>query len=638
MTSSAPRRTTASPWATPTNNATAVLASTDGGVTWRTKGFFPTGEFPGALACTSTDDCLAAGSRSINYVGRGAIFATTNGGADWRTEKLPTIVKSLAAISCSSASHCVAVGDGPRDPKVIGDPSLPIIVTTTNGGATWAAVEPPAGLQALGGVSCGSAEDCLAVGSGTGGTGAVLATTDGGTHWTVLTLPSSAGVVYAVSCRSALDCAAVGGAETPTLITTSTGGATWDVKTTHKGGSLDDVSCASTSDCLAVGNSNSNGVAYATMNGGSSWTSETVPRGQMLLNSVSCPATSDCAVVGATADNVGDAMATKNEGARWEAGTVPGGIADLRAVSCPSTSDCTAVGDFVGGDGAILSTRNGGATWQLKTAPGGVGLHSVSCPSTNDCVAVGRTDDNFSGGVGAIVATTNGGVTWRLKASFAGIWRLTGVSCASTRDCVAVGVDQAVFRRDLRDDQRRCHMEARACTGRPVSSLASLARRRPNAWLWRVDTPTSLSPRTADSDWKLTASSGGLRAVSCASTTDCVAVGSRGLVGAVFTTRHGGAKWAAKAVGTPSAYVALLGVSCASTTDCVAVGIRSGKTGVVVTTTNGGARWGVTTLRSAKLALEGVSVASPGYAQAVGSGLAGSVIIGERPAAAKSAQ
>ena len=102
-------------------------------------------------------------------------------------------------------------------------------------------------------------------------------------------------------------------------------------------------------------------------------------------------------------------------------------------------------------------------------------------------------------------------------------------------------------------------------------------------------------------------------------------------MGAVFTTRRGGDRWAPKAVGSPAAFVSLRDVSCASTMDCVAVGIRAQKTGVVVATTNGGERWAVTTVPSAELELEGVFVASPGYAQAVGSGLAGSVIIGERP-------
>jgi hypothetical protein len=70
----------------------------------------------------------------------------------------------------------------------------------------------------------------------------------------------------------------------------------------------------------------------------------------------------------------------------------------------------------------------------------------------------------------------------------------------------------------------------------------------------------------------------------------------------------------------------------------VAVGIGAQQTGVVVATTNGGANWVVTTVPLAMLDLHGVSVASPRYVQAVGSGLAESVIIGERPAGTTSAQ
>jgi hypothetical protein len=82
----------------------------------------------------------------------------------------------------------------------------------------------------------------------------------------------------------------------------------------------------------------------------------------------------------------------------------------------------------------------------------------------------------------------------------------------------------------------------------------------------------------------------------------------------------------------PNSSVPMRGVSCVSTKDCVAVGIGAQQTGVIVATTNGGANWVVTTVPLAMLDLHDVSVASPGYVQAVGSGLAGSVIIGERPA------
>ena len=58
----------------------------------------------------------------------------------------------------------------------------------------------------------------------------------------------------------------------------------------------------SSSDCWAVGSESANvgaGFVVATINGGSTWSSETVPSGIGPLYAISCTAASDCEAVGA---------------------------------------------------------------------------------------------------------------------------------------------------------------------------------------------------------------------------------------------------------------------------------------------------------------------------------------------------
>ena len=88
-------------------------------------------------------------------------------------------------------------------------------------------------------------------------------------------------------------------------------------------------------------------------------------------------------------------------------------------------------------------------------------------------------------------------------------------------------------------------------------------------------------------------------------------------VGVVLSSRDGGATWTSS---TPPAGVAdLSGVSCASSSDCMAVGYGSSG-GVVVTTTDGGATWTSSTLPAESGLLTAISCSSPSTCMAVGDG------------------
>jgi photosystem II stability/assembly factor-like uncharacterized protein len=214
--------------------------------------------------------------------------------------------------------------------------------------------------------------------------------------------------------------------------------------------------------------------------------------------------------------------------------------------------------------GEIWSTSDGGSSWLQGGPTNDSGLDSVSCPSTTDCVAVGLNSDS-NAPVAAF--TSDDGSSWTAGAFSRGVHDLLDVSCGSTTHCIAVG----------QNGLDRC--SATGCTA--VGDINSAA----------VELTTN-----GGASWTLVASPlwvHELKAVSCPSATECVAVGNEnpsdgGGAAAVYTL-DGGRTWYPGLLGTLQ-ITDLEDVSCPSVRDCVAVG-SVGSTPSVVFTTNGGQSW-----------------------------------------------
>ena len=107
---------------------------------------------------------------------------------------------------------------------------------------------------------------------------------------------------------------------------------------------------------------------------------------------------------------------------------------------------------------------------------------------------------------------------------------------------------------------------------------------------------------------------------SCASATDCVAVGDALTSGIAEETTDGGQVWSPGTL--PSNVTILQGASCYTTSDCVAVGTEQVTLGhffgAIVTSTDGGANWTSRTAPANNFALKGVSCTSDGTCVAVG--------------------
>ena len=279
---------------------------------------------------------------------------------------------------------------------------------------TWTSQTVPSTAGELHDVSCPTVSDCYTVGgNGESPGNTVIATTDGGTRWTTQTLPSTAGYLDGIACPSPSTCYAVAPG---TLVTTTDGGSMWDnITSSPTFPSMNSIVCPSTSTCYGVGGD----TIFFTTDSWTTWTSQTEDVAGGDLDGIACPSLSDCYAVG---DGGGDSetpvpssfiFATTDGGTTWTSQTLPTGapttwsptgVATLYDISCPSTTVCYSVGWNGGSSGLTLGTTDGGATWAiLSESTATDSVESISCPSTSDC---------YSTGLNNIFATTDGGSTW----------------------------------------------------------------------------------------------------------------------------------------------------------------------------------------------------------------------------------
>jgi photosystem II stability/assembly factor-like uncharacterized protein len=340
------------------------------------------------------------------------------------------------------------------------------------------------------------------------------------------------------------------------------------------------------------------------------------------LDSVSCASTSDCVAIGYGA-KPGTSYSTADAGSSWSRSALPASFFSiLDSVWCPSKSDCVVVGapEGTSRSGAAYTT-DGGASWTPGQLPPGFVALGLSCPSTRDCVTVGlrKTSSNTAtrqaGTQRASIAyTSDGGASWSAVV-FPSVWfNVDAVSCASTSHCVALGY----INDDARDsigaafstDGGRSWTQGALPAGfsDPQSGGASAAVSCPTTSDCVAVVNQEVTGRydvgvafTADggSSWSegtLPLGLAGLQDVSCLSRTDCVAVGGAGAEGtrtvaaALFTT-DGGATWSAAQV--PTGLRPFWSVSCRSHSDCTAVGFLGGSPALVPAafTTDGGKSW-----------------------------------------------
>jgi hypothetical protein len=233
-------------------------------------------------------------------------------------------------------------------------------------------------------------------------------------------------------------------------------------------------------------------------------------------------------------------------GLGWASETLtPPGAAEetrLEAISCPTTSFCTSpgwysfevsewpqfYGTYYNWNGSSWSSASG-----LPEAY--VLVHGASCTSSSFCVAVGDYEKeawtyavHWNGSKWTLVSTPNPGSNQN---------QLNGVSCTSSAACTAVGSNE---------------------WGEKTVAM------RWNGTSW--STQTTPNPGTAND----------LKDVSCTSSTHCVAVGSKTSSGseATLAMTWNGTSWTTQTTPNPigALNASAEAVSCTSSTACIAVG------------------------------------------------------------------
>jgi len=328
------------------------------------------------VSCVGSSYCVAVGS--YQHAGVAYTLAERWNGLSWSYTRTPNPRSAyLSGVSCIAVGNCWATVNADSEP------SFDHLV-----GSAWQGIGGAgAGLGTLYGVSC-VATACSAGGtlySGMGEFSAITEQSNGPGTWSLSgSYPSSEtsplNALVGVSCTSAIDCVAVGYTEYwtlpgPTLqaepLIGTWDGSTWVIAPIAGALSgLSGVSCDGPSDCMAVGTTDHFGGGSGLIEhwDGSSWSVVSTPP-LPVLNAVSCVSPSDCTAVGA-----GSEIARWN-GVAWSVVSNPiprrSTSSVLTGVSCTSTSNCLAVGDFVKNSTAQVNLAEhwNGTAWSIVHTP-----------------------------------------------------------------------------------------------------------------------------------------------------------------------------------------------------------------------------------------------------------------------------
>jgi hypothetical protein len=401
----------------------------------------------------------------------------------------------IAAISCPTTKNCVAVGyytdkSGQQEGLIL-----------SKSGTKWTATEAPlpSGTAhnpnvTLTSVSCPSAKMCLIVGRyalSNGAADAGLLLTGSGTSWKGRKAPAP-GNIYA-------------GKEYSTAVT------------------LVSAYCPKANTCVAAGTYNDNKILTQgllltyTKN---AWTAAEAPISQANLRSISCVSATSCTAVGVIPDPYDPDFQTygivvTGFGKQWAVAKAPvngaapqTSSADLQSVAC-TTADCTAVGDFVPAGGTdpdeMLLMDGKGTAWSAveRQLPGDTTtdfesqfFHVACVNKTNVCEFTAEYVDG-SDTIWAALRLAGSWSTSELKppSKSEQIETISGLACASATSCAAVGAYVA---------------------GYPATYRPMIQQSDGTAWKAPAVPLPANGRNTIDSR---------LAAVSCPSTTGCVAVG-----------------------------------------------------------------------------------------------------------------
>jgi hypothetical protein len=393
-------------------------------------------------------------------------------------------------LSCPTTSACYAMSGQYASPRA-GSPLLSeTLYLSTDDGATWTSLPMPQGFDPTSPLACGGASSCAAGGT-YNGQPVLVTTSNGGTSFAIHPLPSGVGHLDTLSCPSTRYCAGLAapselldlGTTNATFLSTTDGGGHFHDGNILTGDSMDALTCSSSHDCTTVGWSNAlgpndwtAGVVAKTTDGGRTWRPGTLPVGFGIDGSrLSCADADHCSVTGMISIKTTDppqcrsiplpsSPATTMPSAQSPAVRAIARAESLAAKDAGLKAAASSSGGFScsSGQGSVsdvASTANGGLSWTPDPLPVDVPqpvLADLSCPTVKQCWASGsdaepeRIGIDDSGGSSVLLGTTDGGLTWS-KVTFNvppgapnyygdSYLSMGSIACPSTGHCVALGI------------------------------------------------------------------------------------------------------------------------------------------------------------------------------------------------------
>jgi hypothetical protein len=364
------------------------------------------------------------------------------------------------------------------------------------------------------------------------------------------------------------------------------------------------------------------GTLYVSNDGALDWSVLPLPAGVDFTSPLTCSTADDCAA-GATDKNQPVFISTVDGGHSFTIDSLPSADGTLYSLSCPSSGYCAGLAgtatnaNLTPTDATFLSTSNDGITFSDTPFPAGESMESLDCPSATSCVAVGTSDalgiNDWSAGV--VANTANGGESWTsgsLPDGF-GINYLSSLTCVDSEHCSVIGL--------IAIAETPCPGTPPSNTPTPLSSQSPAVRAisiAESAWAAAANEKSksegfgngcSSSSYTYVNDIASTSDAGltwtpealpssapnpQISDIACSSDENCVASGSvqipqkfgpnkfNGGSAAMLVTNDGGATWSKVSFAVPSsipsevqldAFLAVGDIQCPQANDCIALGV-----------------------------------------------------------------
>jgi hypothetical protein len=253
--------------------------STDGGLRWSISSRL-TGAVVQSLSCPTAHDCVAVGhfDRNNGTYPPLAMYSP-DGGANWHVASIPpeltrlSTSSQLTSVSCSG-TRCVAVGEtlDPRNGGEEAPMAPPVVLTSSDDGASWTLVRAPTGLGSLAEVDCSSSGSCVVAGYDNKRFFRALlaASSDFGATWTTGSLgpmvgSSQAGSIVSMACDGSSRCLLLAvpslDKSTSHIYLAEDGGKRWTEQQAPSGFDLSSLACPAPTSCYAVGRDETLGVS-----------------------------------------------------------------------------------------------------------------------------------------------------------------------------------------------------------------------------------------------------------------------------------------------------------------------------------------------------------------------------------------